>query len=107
MAWANCAIVFWDGCTGRLAMKYRIATIVVALLFGAIGGIVLGVERGLSKVHRCTGMASGGQPLPELVGTWQRLYVFLTGGVLLILVVMGSGLFAIIGRLHQGSKIFG
>jgi hypothetical protein len=107
LAWTNGAIVAWDGCTGHLQARLRIITFAVALLFGVIGGIVFGVERSLSRIWRCSDRTSGAQQMPELDGAWRLFYVLLTFGVLLVLVVMGSGLIAITSRLHQGFHIFG
>jgi hypothetical protein len=107
LAWTNCVIVTWDGCTGRLATQYRIVTFVVALLFGVIGGIVFGVERSLGKIRRCSVKTAEAQEGRNLIAAWRQLYVLLAVGVLLVLLAMGSGLIAIIGRLHQGLTLFG
>lgn len=107
LAWTNGTILLWDGYTGHLQTRLRIITFAVALLFGVIGGIVFGVERSLSRIRLCSNRISGAQQMPELDGAWRLFYVLLTFGVLLVLVVMGSGMIAITSRLHQGFHIFG
>lgn len=107
LAWTNAAILLWDGCTGNFQTQYRIVTFAVALLFGVIGGIPLGVERNLSRIYRYCVKTSGELPGSESVGAWRLLYVCLIAGLLFIIVAMGSGLVAISGRLQQGFHIFG
>jgi len=104
MAWTNGAILLWDGCTNG---QYRVITFAVALLFGLIGGIVLGVERSLSRIYRCSDKTFGELSDSESASSWTLLYVCLISGVFLIVVAMGSGLVAIIGRLQEGFHIFG
>lgn len=104
LAWTNGAILVWDGCINE---QYRAITFAVALLFGVIGGIALGVERSLSRIHRCSTKASNEQLNSASASSWALLYVCLLAGVFLLALVMGSGLFAIIGRLQQGFHIFG
>lgn len=107
LAWTNSAILLWDGCTGHFQTQYRIVTFAVALLFGVLGGITLGVERSLSRIYRCCVNTSGKQPGSDSVGAWRLLYVCLIAGLLFIILAMGSGLVAISGRLQQGIHIFG
>ncbi len=107
VAGANAAVLIWDGCTGQLQVQFRIVSLLVALLFGLIGCFVLGLERILGKILRLHGVNPGGRPEAEWVGAWRSLHVLLTIAVVLILAVMGSGLVAILSRLHQGFKIFG
>lgn len=104
LAWTNGAILLWDGCTNE---QSRVITFAVALLFGVIGGIVLGVERSLSRIYRCSTKASKELLDSAPASSWTLLYVCLIAGVFLFALVMGSGLFAIIGRLQQGFHIFG
>jgi uncharacterized membrane protein YqgA involved in biofilm formation len=107
LAWVNATIVLWDGCTGELQMQYRVVTLLVALLFGSIGGVVLGLERSLDKILRWYTNNPGVRPDAELVGAWRSLHVLLAVSTISILAVMGSGLVAIISRLHEGFRIFG
>jgi len=104
LAWANGAILLWDGYANE---QYRGITVAVALLFGVIGGIVFGVERSLSRICRCFDKTSVKSSGSETSGAWTLLYVCLISGSLLIVVAMGSGLIAIIGRLKEGFHIFG
>lgn len=107
LAWANAIIVFWDGCTGQLQVQYRVITLLVALLFGLIGGFVLVLERILDKILRWYAANPGMRSEAELADAWRLLHVLLTVAVVFILAVMGGGLVAIISRLDQGFKIFG
>ena len=107
LAWANAIIVFWDGCTGQLQVQYRVVTLLVALLFGLIGGFVLVLERILDKLLRWYAANPKMGSEAELADTWRSLHVLLTVAVIFILAAMGGGLVAIISRLDQGFKIFG
>ena len=104
LAWANGAILLWDGYANE---RYRGITVAVALLFGVLGGIVLGVERSLSRISRWFDKTSGKSSGSGASGPWTLLYVCLIFGLLLIVVAMGSGLVAIIGRLQEGFHVFG
>lgn len=107
LAWVNATIVFWDGCTGQLQAQYRVITLTVALLFGLIGALVLGLERILGKLLKLYTTNSRMRPDGELAIAWRSLHMLLTVAVVFILAVMGVGLLAIISRLQQGFKIFG
>ncbi len=104
LAWTNGAFLLWDGYANE---PYRGITVAVALLFGVIGGIAFGVERSLSRICRCFDQTSGKSLGSETADAWTLLYVCLIFGSLLIVVAMGSGLIAIIGRLQEGFHIFG
>lgn len=107
VAWVNAAIVLWDGCTGHLQMQYRIVSLLVALLFGSIGGFVLGLERLLGKILSLYPAHPAARPRVELAGSWRSLHALLIVAVVFILVVMVGGLVAMGSRLDQGFKIFG
>lgn len=107
LAWTNGALLFWNACAGHLQTQYRIVTFAVALLFVVIGGILLGVERSLHRIRRFCVKIFRVLPGSELAGAWRLLYVCLIAGLLLTVVVMGSSLVAITGRLHQGFNVFG
>ncbi|PWS55075.1 hypothetical protein [Pseudoalteromonas sp. meg-B1] len=104
LAWTNGAILLWDGFANA---EYRVLTFAVALLFGVIGGTVLGVERSLSQIYRCSDKTSEEQAGLKTASAWTLLYVCLVFGVLLIGVVMAIGLVAIVERLQTGFHIFG
>lgn len=104
LAWTNGAILLWDGFVNA---EYRVLTFAVALLFGVIGGTVLGVERSLSQIYRCSDKTSEELAGSKTTRAWTLLYACLVFGVLLIGVVMGIGLVAIIERLQTGFHIFG
>ena len=104
LAWTNGAILLWDGFANA---EYRVLTFAVELLFGVIGGTVLGVERSLSQIYRCSDKTSEEQAGLKTASAWTLLYVCLFFGVLLIGVVMAIGLVAIVERLQTGFHIFG
>ncbi|HMS27917.1 MAG TPA: hypothetical protein PKC80_11175 [Burkholderiaceae bacterium] len=107
LAWTNSAVLLWDGSTGHLQMQYQIVTFAVALLFGVLGGIMLGVERSLSRIYLNSVNISMKQPGADSVGAWRLLYVCLITGLLFIIFAMASSLVAISARMQQGMHIFG
>jgi hypothetical protein len=102
--WANSAILLWDGYANE---QNRGITVAVALLLGVIGAIVFGVEKSLSRIYQCYDKTTDKSSGSETAGAWTLLYMFLIFGLLLIVVGIGSGLIAIIGRLQEGFHIFG
>jgi hypothetical protein len=107
LARVNAATVLWDGFTGRLQVPYRVVASLAALLVGSIGAVILGLERSLDKILRWYTNNPGVRPDAKLGGAWRSLHVLLAVSTIFILAVMGSGLVAIISRLHEGFRIFG
>lgn len=82
-------------------MSFRVLTFAVALVFSAIGVIVLGAERLLRRI-RCLHEALC---VKEMAGAWRLLDGLHTLGALIVLLVMGGGLFAMIKCLRDELSI--
>ena len=96
-------IILFDGITGRLQLQYRITTFIVGLGFCLIGGMIVWLERSLSKIYR---HPSNGSLPPELNASWRVVYVALSAVVGVIALVMGLALIGITERMQQGFTIF-
>jgi len=107
LAGANAAVLIWDGCTGQLQTKYRVVTLLVALLFASIGGLVLRLEGLLGRILRLSKTHAELQAEAQWAGGWQSLHRLLAVALVLILAVMGIGLVAMLSRLEPGFRIFG
>ena len=79
-------------------------TLVVASFFAWIGLASLGIERNLSRLHRCSVTDSKADDWQRC---WKRLHLFLLGGMLFVLIVMLVGLTGILSRIAEGKPLFG
>jgi hypothetical protein len=91
----------------RLAARYLIVTVVVALMFGAIGVAAFSLHWGLSRIRSHPTSSVDRTAVAELAVPWRVVHLVL--GVLLAMtvVVMASAAIAMIERLGQGNTIFG
>lgn len=104
-ALADTLLVAWDGWHRPLGPWTRLLTFIVASFFGWIALMSVGIERNLGKLRPF--LVTDPEKTPEWRRPWNRLHLFLIGGMLFVLMVMLAGLSAILSRAQEGLPLFG
>jgi len=105
----NAGILLLDGLVhaDRLSAQHLAITAVVALVFGAVGAAIFGLQWSLERIRRHSIDGCDRKPVAGLALPWKVVHLVLGLLLALTIVVMASASTAMIGRLRQGFTIFG
>lgn len=100
-------VVLYDGLTGSLAPRYRIITLVVALIFFLFGLVTALLARRLGQVWRHPASRDSMARAPELIRFWRAVHLLLTVAAGFLFLLMSGALIGVVDRLQSGTRIFG